>query len=83
MTQTLGRDLEKRKVDDDEDHQDLLHHRTVGDETEVGLETGSEVTENQDQDHRENTRKNVNIIIIINQFTILYNLMNVLLCACL
>ena len=63
MTQTLGQDLERRKVDAVEDHQDLLHLLTTGGGTEVGLETGNEVREDPDPDHRGNTRRSVNIII--------------------
>ena len=63
MTQTLGRDLERRKADAVEDHQDLLHLLTTGDGTEVGLGTGNEVREDPNPDHRGNIRRSVNIII--------------------
>ena len=63
VTQTLGRDLERRKVDVAEDHQDLLHLLTTGDGTEVGLGTGNEVREDPNPDHRGNIRRSVNIII--------------------
>ena len=63
MSQTLGRDLGRGKVGVVGDHQDPLHLLTTGDGTEVGLETGNEVKENPDPDHRGNTRRSVNIII--------------------